>query len=183
VATSSLRRRSQVLHRRPDLKLVDIRGNVDTRLRKLQDEGLDAIILAEAGLVRLGLQARITEVLDPAWMLPAVGQGALGLECRIDDQTTRGILQQVTHLATHQAVLAERALLHGLGGGCQVPIGAAGKVVDGGLRLRGAVLPADGSSRIEAKLEGNPAEAEQIGLRLADLLLQRGARDLLVRLP
>ena len=144
VATSSLRRRSQVLQRRPDLRLVEIRGNVDTRLRKLKDQDLDAIILAEAGLVRLGQAARITEVLDASWMLPAVGQGALGLECRADDTETRTLLAALDHADTHAAVLAERALLRGLGGGCQVPIGAAGTVHEGRLRLRAAVLTPDG---------------------------------------
>jgi hydroxymethylbilane synthase len=181
VATSSLRRRSQALHRRPDLRLVDIRGNVDTRLRKLREQDLDALILAQAGLVRLGLAAVITEVLDPAWMLPAVGQGALGLECRADDPDTRGLLGLLDDPLTRQAVLAERALLRGLGGGCQVPIGAAAVVRDGELRLRGAVLPPDGSRRIEAELTGPAAEAEALGLRLAQELLARGARELLTR--
>src|SRR5687767_10218894 len=110
VASSSLRRRAQLLHRRPDLKLIDIRGNVDTRLRKLDEQGLDATILAQAGLVRLGLSQHITEVLDPAWMLPAVGQGALGLECRADDAETRALLDGLNDPATYYAVLAERAM-------------------------------------------------------------------------
>ena len=134
VGTSSLRRQSQLLHRRPDLKLVNLRGNVETRLRKLIDQGLDAIILAQAGLVRLGLAAEITEVLDPAWMFPAVGQGALGLECRGDDADTLAIVQKLNHAETHAAVLAERAMLRGLGGGCEVPIGAASDVDGATLR-------------------------------------------------
>ena len=115
VATSSLRRRAQLLHRRPDLKLIDIRGNVETRLRKLEEQNLDATILAEAGLVRLGLADRITEILDPSWMLPAVGQGALGLECRAEDDTL-GLLRGLDDAATRQAVLAERAFLRAMGG-------------------------------------------------------------------
>ncbi len=109
VGTSSLRRRSQALHRRPDLQLVNLRGNVETRLRKLDEQNFDAIILAEAGLRRLGLESAITEILDPQWMLPAVGQGALGLECRTDDAVTLGLLDPLNHLPTRQAVLAERA--------------------------------------------------------------------------
>ena len=139
-------RRSQVLHRRPDLKLVNVRGNVGTRLRKLEDEGFDGLILAQAGLERLGLGDRVTEVLDAVWMLPAVGQGALGLECRTDDAETRRLLAGLDDAATRQAVLAERALLRGLGGGCQVPIGAAARVDGGRLTLRGAVLPPDAPS-------------------------------------
>ncbi len=140
VATSSLRRRSQLLHRRPDLRIESVRGNVETRLRKLDEQGLDAIILAEAGLVRLGLAANITEVLDRAWMLPAVGQGALGLECRADDAETLRLLAPLNDPATRACVLAERALLRGLGGGCLVPIGALGTVAGETLHLRAAVL-------------------------------------------
>jgi hydroxymethylbilane synthase len=179
VATSSLRRRAQVLHRRPDLKLVDIRGNVDTRLRKLKEQDLDAIILAEAGLVRLGLGEAITEVLDRNWMLPAVGQGALGLECRSDDQETINLLEQLNDSDTQFCVLAERALLRGLGGGCQVPIGASARVENGVLWLCGAVLPPDGSRRIEAVTEGPPDAAESLGYDLARMLLGLGARELL----
>src|SRR5262249_55964614 len=130
VATSSLRRRAQVLHRRPDLRLIDIRGNVETRLRKLDEQGLDALVLAQAGLVRLGLAHEIREILDPSWMLPAVGQGALGLECRTEDAATRELLRCLDDFATRQAVLAERAFLRAMGGGCQVPMGAAATVND-----------------------------------------------------
>src|SRR5262249_12129491 len=124
VASSSLRRKAQLLHHRPDLKLIDIRGNVETRLRKLQEQDLDPTILAEAVRRRLGLAERITEILDPSWMLPAVGQGALGLECRADDVPTLAVLRQLDDTATHAAVLAERAFLRAMGGGCQVPMGA-----------------------------------------------------------
>jgi hydroxymethylbilane synthase len=179
VATGSLRRRAQLLNRRPDLALVDIRGNVETRLRKLEGQGLDAIILARAGLERLGLQDAITETLDPAWMLPAVGQGALGLECRSDDDAVRTLLQPLDDAATRQAVTAERALLRGLGGGCLVPIGAAAEVEAGRLTLRGVVLSPDGKRRIDAELRGAAADAEGLGLRLAETMLQRGARALL----
>src|SRR5262249_55757093 len=123
VATGSLRRQAQLAHRRPDLGLVDIRGNVDTRLRKLAELDLDGIVLAEAGLLRLGLESHITELLDAKWMLPAVGQGALGLECRSDDEETQSLLSRLDHFPSRQAVLAERAVLRALGGGCQVPLG------------------------------------------------------------
>jgi hydroxymethylbilane synthase len=179
VATSSLRRRAQVLHRRPDLRLVDIRGNVETRLRKLQEQELDALILAEAGLERLGLKSAVTEILDRAWMLPAVGQGALGLECRVDDTATRGVVQQLNHLPTWHAVRAERALLRALGGGCQVPIGSATTVSGETLELHGAVIKADGSCRIEGRAGGPLDLGEELGRRLAEDLLQRGAGELL----
>lgn len=181
VATSSLRRRAQLLHRRPDLRLVDIRGNIETRLRKLAEQDLDALVLAEAGLVRLGLAEAITEILDPAWMLPAVGQGALGLECRADDAATRDLLVRLDDPATHQAVLAEREFLRTLGGGCLVPIGTVTRVADGRLSLRGAVLPPDGSDRVEGQVEGKVEEGEALGRRLADDLIRRGAAALLRR--
>jgi hydroxymethylbilane synthase len=177
IATSSLRRRAQALHRRPDLKVEDIRGNVETRLRKLEEQNLDGLILAQAGLERLGLAEKIAEILDSAWMLPAVGQGALGLECRADDRETRGILAALSHAPTYQAVIAERAFLRALQGGCQVPIGAMGQVDDGGLQLRGVVLSPDGSRRIEGTRSGE--NAEELGEMLARELLKLGAGELL----
>jgi hydroxymethylbilane synthase len=179
VATSSLRRRAQCLHRRPDLRLVDMRGNVETRLRKLAEQNLDGLILAQAGLERLGLATAITQVLDPAWFLPAVGQGALGLECRTADRVTADLLQQVNDLPTLRAVLAERALLWALGGGCLVPIGAAATVAGETLTLRGVVLSPDGMRRVAGGVRGPTADAEQLGRLLADDLLARGARELL----
>jgi hydroxymethylbilane synthase len=181
VATSSLRRRSQLLHRRPDLRVQDLRGNVETRIRKLDELGLDAIILAEAGLVRLGLEGNITEILDRSWMLPAVGQGALGLECRRDDATTVALLAPLNDVPTRAAVLAERALLRGLGGGCLVPIGALGTVEGATIQLRGCVLSADGSQRIEGDVGGPVPDAEGLGQQLAEVLLRQGARELLPR--
>jgi hydroxymethylbilane synthase len=179
VASGSLRRRAQLLRRRPDLKLIDMRGNVETRLRKLIESDLDAIILAQAGLERLGLEKHITEVLDPSWMLPAVGQGALGLECRDDDTLTRGLLEKIDDPITRGAILAERALLRGLGGGCQVPIGAVSSVHGGQLSLRGAVLTPDGRERVEGQLTRSLSDAETIGQLLADELLAKGARQIL----
>lgn len=177
LATSSPRRRAQALQRRPDLRVVDIRGNVETRLRKLVEQGLDGLILAQAGLERLGLGGAITEVLE--WMLPAVGQGALGLECRTDDQETRGVVERLNDLPSRQTALAERALLRALGGGCQVPIGASAVVAGTVLTLHGAVVSADGTRRIEGERRGLAAEAEVIGRQLAEELLGRGAGELL----
>jgi hydroxymethylbilane synthase len=179
VATSSIRRRAQILHRRPDLQLVNIRGNVETRLRKLAEQDLDALVLAQAGLERLGLGSEVTEVLDPAWMLPAVGQGALGLECRADDEVTRALLVKLDDPPTHQAVLAERALLRGLGGGCQVPVGAATCVRDSELSLRGVVISPDGARRVEGQVVGPLVAAIKVGQGLAEQLLGQGAKELL----
>jgi hydroxymethylbilane synthase len=181
VATSSLRRKAQLLHRRPDLKLIDIRGNVETRLRKLVEQDLDATILAQAGLLRLGMSEHITEVLDAQWMYPAVGQGALGLECRCDDETTRAILDALNHMPTRWSVLAERAMLRGLGGGCQVPIGAVTRIDANTLTLRGVVLPPDGSERVQAECSGPVEQAETLGQEVAQQLRGLGAQELLNR--
>jgi hydroxymethylbilane synthase len=181
VATSSLRRRSQLLYRRPDLQVEDIRGNVDTRLRKLEEQGFDATILAEAGLRRLGLERHIREILDPAWMLPAVGQGALGLECRADDSATLEALAPLNDAATWHAVVAERSFLAALGGGCLVPIGSLATLQGETLHLRGAVLPVEGNQCVAGEESGTYGDAEQIGIRLAQRLLDAGARDLLPR--
>jgi len=179
VGTSSLRRRAQVLNRRPDLKLVDLRGNVDTRLRKLDEQNLDAIILAEAGLVRLGLAERITELLDQSWMLPAVGQGAIGLECLVDDDNSKRIVQSIRCTDTFRRVLAERAMLFALGGGCLVPIGVTSKILDGVLTVRGAVLSPNGKRRIVATHSGLADSPLAVGQELAAMLLAEGADELL----
>jgi len=179
IATSSLRRRAQLLYRRPALRCVDIRGNVETRLRKLDELELDGLVLAQAGLERLGLAQAITEILNPRWMLPAVGQGALGLECRADDAATIALLMKLNHPATSLAVRAERAMLQALGGGCQVPIGAATRVDGQALTLRGVVLAPDGSRRIAGEATGTLPEAEALGRRLAEELLGNGAKELL----
>ena len=182
VATGSLRRRAMLLHRRPDLQLVPIRGNVETRLRKLTEENLDALVLAEAGLVRLGLAEAITHVLDPEWMLPAVGQGALGLECRADDGATQALLAALDHTPTRQQVTAERSLLAALGGGCLVPIGTAASHRDGVLTLRAVVVAADGGRQASGTASGPAADAAALGRRLAEQLLAQGAGDLLRQL-
>ena len=179
VGTSSLRRRAQLHNRRPDLRLVDLRGNVETRLRKLDEQQLDAIVLAEAGLTRLGLAGRITELLPQDWMLPAVGQGAIGLECRAADDETIHLAGGLTHPDTLARVLAERAMLWALGGGCLVPIGATSAVRDGLLTVRGAVLNLAGSRRITATHAGPVDAPLAVGQELAALLLGEGAAELL----
>jgi hydroxymethylbilane synthase len=179
VGTSSLRRRAMLANRRPDLKLVDLRGNVETRLRKLDEQNLDAIVLAEAGLVRLGLDHEIREILDPVWMLPAVGQGAIGIECREDDRATLAAVELISDYSTLQRVTAERAMLATLGGGCLVPIGATSSCLDGVLTLRGIVLSPDGIRKVSATHRG-PADAPlALGQELAAMLLAEGAGDLL----
>jgi hydroxymethylbilane synthase len=180
VATSSPRRKAQALHRRPDLRLLEIRGNVETRLKKLVDEKLDALILAKAGLERLGLgQDFFVESLDFSWMLPAVGQGALALECRADDATTRNLLRKLEDRPTRMAVDAERALLRALGGGCQVPIAVHTWIQQDTLHLRGAVLSPDGKHRLEAEGAANVMESENLGSSVAQKLLSQGAQQLL----
>ena len=179
VGTSSLRRRAQMLNRRPDLKLIDLRGNVDTRLRKLDEQNLDAIVLAEAGLVRLGLASRITELLDQLWMLPAVGQGAIGLECRADDEETKHLVEALRDTTTFARVSAERAMLYALGGGCLVPIGTTSKLADGILTIRGAVLSPDGRRRVVATHTGPADTPLAVGQELAAMLLAEGAAELL----
>ncbi len=179
IGTSSLRRKAQLLNRRKDLRIVDLRGNVETRLRKLTEQNLDAIVLAEAGLFRLGLSDSITEILDSNWMLPAVGQGAIGLECREDDAESRHLVEAVNDPATLSAVRAERAMLWALGGGCLVPIGALSKVEGNTLTLRGAVFSPDGSRKIVDTHRGTSEEPLNIGSELAARLLSAGARELL----
>lgn len=179
VGTSSLRRKAQLLNRRPDLRVVDLRGNVETRLRKLREQDMDGIVLAQAGLLRLGLGDAITELLDPTWMLPAVGQGAIGLECRADDADTRHLVEAVNDPATWAAVRAERAMLWGLGGGCLVPIGSLTKVDGHAMTLRGAVLNPAGSRRVVDTLRGPTDQPLNVGAELAARLLSAGARELL----
>jgi hydroxymethylbilane synthase len=179
VGTSSIRRRAMLANRRSDLKLIDLRGNVETRLRKLVEQNLDAIVLAEAGLDRLGLQSEIREVLDPEWMLPAVGQGAIAVECRESDRETRAVVDLLTDYPTLRRVTAERAMLAALGGGCLVPIGVTSSCHDGTLTLRGMVLSPDGGRKVSATHRG-PADAPlALGQELAAMLLAEGAGELL----
>ncbi|HYH68394.1 MAG TPA: hydroxymethylbilane synthase, partial [Urbifossiella sp.] len=179
VGTASLRRQAMVKRLRPDVSVVPLRGNVETRLRKLEENDLDAIILAEAGLVRLGLADRVTEVLDATWMLPAVGQGAIGLECRSDDADTIDAVLALTDADTFARVTAERAMLAALGGGCLVPIGTTSSIDGGTLTIRGMVLTPDGRRKVSATHAG-PADAPlATGQELAAMLLAEGAGELL----
>ncbi|HEX8033186.1 MAG TPA: hydroxymethylbilane synthase [Ktedonobacterales bacterium] len=185
VATSSLRRRAQVLHLRPDLRIVDIRGNVDTRLRKaLAPDGPDAVILAVAGLRRLGLDGYITEILPVDVLTPAVGQGALAVEVRADDRRTRRLLKQLDHPPTRQAVTAERAVLATLGGGCQVPLGAHATVAPDGetLHLTAVVASLDGQRLIRVERDGPLRRPMTLGRGVARELLRRGAAQILAEI-
>lgn len=179
VGTGSLRRQAQLRYVRPDLQIEDVRGNVDTRLRKLDEGQFAAIVLAEAGLRRLGLESRITQVLPLDIMLPAVGQGALGIECRADDAQTRAMLTPLEDDATRSAVTAERALLEHLRGGCMAPIGALGRIEDGALHLSAVVLSSDGSKRLAANDSATRRDAEELGRRLAKKLIAQGAAELI----
>jgi hydroxymethylbilane synthase len=179
IGTSSLRRQAQLLWFRRSLSVVPLRGNVDTRLRKLSAGEVDAIVVAKAGLDRLGASERITEVLSPEISLPAVGQGALGIECRADDRSVCELLEALDHPETRAAITAERALLAALQGGCQVPVGAWGRIQDGRLVLDAAVLASDGSACIRQQVADQPENAVAMGRRLAQSLLEAGADRLL----
>ncbi len=180
IGTGSLRRQSQLLHARPDLVMLDVRGNVDTRLRKLHEGQYDALVLAEAGLKRLGLAAEISEILPRSLILPAIGQGALGLESRADDETTVATAAALDHQPTHAAVTAERTLLASLRGGCLAPVGALGRVEpDGRLHLSATVLSSDGVRRVSAEAADEITAAEALGRRVADGLLRQGAAELI----
>jgi hydroxymethylbilane synthase len=191
VGTSSLRRQAQLLHIRPDLVIVGVRGNLDTRIRKLSSEGLDAIVLAAAGVARLGLSHLVTEVLPPEVLLPAIGQGALGIEVREPGTESREpraesraarVAEMVGVLddrETHVAVRAERAMLRRLGGGCQVPIAAWATVEADAILLRGLIAATDGVTVIRGEARGTVGEPETVGRDLAEDLLERGGQAIL----
>jgi hydroxymethylbilane synthase len=181
VGTSSLRRQSQLLHARRDLRVLELRGNVDTRIEKLKRGDYEAIVLAKAGLDRLGLSGNISEVLPHDVSLPAAGQGAIGIEARAGDAETLRVLTAMDDAETCSAVTAERSALAGLGGGCQVPIGAWGRIENGKLVLDVAVLSPDGTQRMWEKDSGSPQEAGAIGRRVAQKLRECGAAALLER--
>jgi hydroxymethylbilane synthase len=179
VATGSLRRKCQILHYRPDLKIVDLRGNVPSRIKKFLSSDWDAIILARAGVERLKLNKHISSIIKTDVMLPAVGQGALGIETRSNDKTTIEIIKSIHHENTYAAVLAERVLLKTLEGGCQVPIGAFAEVKPKGLYLDALVGSLDGSITFRKKVRGSKNNSEKIGKALAKDLLKAGAKTIL----
>jgi hydroxymethylbilane synthase len=183
VGTSSLRRQAQLLHHRADLSIISLRGNLDTRLRKLGTEGLDAIVLAAAGVKRLGWTDRITEFLSPDICLPAIGQGALGIEGRVasrgEDSRATQVGAALDHGNTRAAVLAERAFLRRLEGGCQVPFAAHATISKDRLRVRGLVATPDGKRVIAGEQQGCLHEAQTVGIALAEDLLTRGAGEIL----
>jgi hydroxymethylbilane synthase len=179
VGTSSLRRQAQLRALRPDLHIDDLRGNVGTRLRKLDEGGYDAILLACAGLVRLGLAARIRQPLDPARFVPAIGQGVVGIECRDDDAATRALLAPLHDAVAATRLAAERAMNARLGGACQVPVAGHASVIDGRVRLAGLVGAPDGSRLVRDEIEGAAGDAAALGEALAQRLLAQGARSIL----
>lgn len=179
VGTSSLRRQAQLLAIRPDLEVRPLRGNVDTRLRKLKEAPLDAVILAAAGLRRLGLVDRVTQFLEPEVMIPAIGQGALGLECRVEDPEINRLVRALNHRPSSCAVKAERAFLRRLEGGCQVPVAAHASLHDGNFILRAMVASPDGKRVVRGQRISTPSMAEATGQALAEELLDRGASEIL----
>jgi hydroxymethylbilane synthase len=179
IGTSSLRRQAQLLKLRPDLEMVVIRGNVETRINKLESEGLDGVILAAAGLKRLGFSDKVTEYLPVDLSIPAIGQGALGIECRLNDAMVRDAISFLDHPETSQAVRAERALLRRCEGGCQVPIAAHSVIKGGNLELTGFISSVDGKRSVRGSICGPPHLCEELGIALADKLLNDGGRNIL----
>jgi len=179
IGTSSLRRSCQLLNIRPDLKIEQLRGNLDTRLRKLDEGQFDAVILATAGVKRLGLKNRITEILPFKISLPAIGQGAIGIECRIDDEFIRNLIAPLNHPETSLSVKTERAFLKRLGGGCQVPIAAYAKLDKGRVKMDALVGSITGERLIKGHIEGLPVHVEHLGIKLAEDILSRGAKEIL----
>jgi len=181
VGTSSMRRQCQLSALRPDIKIKDLRGNVNTRLAKLDAGDYDAIILASAGLIRLEMAERITEYIEPHISLPAIGQGAVGIECRLKDDRVHQLLQPLHDHKTAVRVAAERAMNYRLNGGCQVPIAGFAELSKDTLFMRGLVGEPDGSKIISADIAGKPEDAEELGMVLAEDLLSRGAGEILER--
>ena len=179
VGTSSLRRQAQLRHLRPDLDLRDLRGNVDTRLRKVESGEYEAVMVAKAGLDRLGLSQRISEVLAPELCMPAVGQGAIAVECRLKDTEAADLLAPLDDAETRTAILAERALLAALHGGCQVPLGAWARVERSELLLDACVCSVDGSQYVKQRATSPPEQAAQLGEHMARLLIDAGAQSIL----
>lgn len=179
VATGSLRRKCQLLNWRPDITIVDLRGNIETRLSKLDASDWDGMILARAGLVRLGLQGRITEVLPIDKMLPAVGQGALAIEIRDNDEQVLQYIKHLTHIPTKIVTRGERALFHHLEGGCQIPIGCYGHIENNELIVSAMIGSLDGKQMVRGKIHGIPEQAEELGKQLAQTLFESGGKEIL----
>jgi hydroxymethylbilane synthase len=179
IGTSSLRRQAQLRHYRADLDVIDLRGNVDTRMRKVAAGDFDAIILAVSGVTRLGARDKVTEIIPSEIMLPAVGQGALGIETREEDEETSKLVEALNDAETQACVTAERALLHELEGGCQVPLGAWARLVKGELQLEACLLSPDGKEFLRGEESGEARDAERIGKRLGKALREGGAERIL----
>lgn len=179
IGTSSLRRQAQLLHFRNDLELLPLRGNLGTRLKKLKTMNIDGIVLALAGMKRLGLEERVTEIIPTEISLPAIGQGALGIETRQDDREVEGRIQFLNHKDSWIAVSAERAFLKKLEGGCQVPIAAYAQIFGTSLQVEGLVGTIDGNRLIRHHIAGPIEEAESLGIKLAEILLEKGAKEIL----
>ena len=179
IGTSSLRRQAQLLHFRPDFEMVPLRGNLDTRLKKLEAMNLDGIVLALAGVRRMGFEKRITEILPVEISLPAIGQGALGIETRVKDSVTEPYIHSLNDPDSAVCVLGERAFLRKLEGGCQVPIAAYGRKTGSTLQLEGMVGTVDGRTLIRHQVTGSVEEAESLGIELAKTLLGMGAKTIL----
>ena len=179
LGTSSLRRHAQVRHARPDLDVRELRGNVDTRLRKVASGEYDAILLAKAGLDRLGLSARIAEILAPEIVMPAVGQGAIGVQARVRDEEMAEAISKLDDFETRQSIIAERALLGALWGGCQVPLGAWARIERGELVMDAVVCSPEGEKRIRQRSSAAPEQARELGQQVAQLLWNAGAGEIL----
>ena len=179
LGTSSLRRRAQVLALRPDLNVVDVRGNLDTRMRKAEEGEVDAVVLAAAGIVRMGWEDRISHRIPVEQMVPAVGQGAVGVEIREDDELMVEFCRDLTHDDTLACVTAERVVMRSLEGGCQVPIGAYARIDDGVMRMDGLVASLDGTTLLREHVEGPPGQPEELGSQMVERLVALGAREVL----
>jgi hydroxymethylbilane synthase len=179
IGTGSLRRKAQLLHLNPNFQIYDLRGNVPTRIQKFLDSDWDAIILARAGVERLNLTKQISSIIPTNVILPAVGQGALGIECRKDDKEILDLLKKINHTKTEIETRCERSFLKSLGGGCQVPIGCYAKIEKGELTVEGKILSVDGSICFHQKISGSPKNPEKLGEKLAQNLLKAGAKEII----
>jgi hydroxymethylbilane synthase len=179
VGTSSLRRQAQLLHLRPDLDIRELRGNIDTRLRKVGDGQYDAIVLAKAGLDRLGWSDRISEIFSPEVFMPAVGQGAIAVETRLGDNETADLLAKLDDSETRSSIIAERAMLKTLQGGCQVPIGAWARIERGEMVMEACVTSSDGLQFVKQRLTGTPEQSAELGEQIARMLIAAGAQNIL----